>query len=99
VVPKFSEGLPGNAVERILAGEIDLVINTPFSSSGNSGPRIDGYEIRTACVAKDVPCVTTVSGAAAAVQGIEAVIRGDIDVRSLQDWHRALDEARRKAAA
>ena len=37
VVPKFSEGLPGNAVEWILAGEIDLVINTPWSSSGNAG--------------------------------------------------------------
>src|SRR3954454_20491629 len=90
VVPKFSEGLAGNAVERILAGEIDLVINTPFSSAGNSGPRIDGYEIRTACVTKEVPCVTTVQGAAAAVQGIEAVIRGDVDVRPLQEWHRLL---------
>src|SRR4051812_31145999 len=98
VVPKFSEGLHGNAVERILAGEIDLVINTPFSSSGNSGPRIDGYEIRSACVSHEVPCVTTVQGAAAAVQGIEAVIRGDLDVRPLQDWHRLLAEARQKAA-
>ena len=42
VVPKHSEGLPGDAVARILAGEVDLVINTPF---GN-GPRVDGYEIR-----------------------------------------------------
>ena len=73
VVPKYSEGLPGNAVERILAGEIDLVINTPFSTSGNTGPRVDGYEIRSACVAHEVPCVTTVQGASAAVQGIEAV--------------------------
>ena len=55
VVPKYSEGLPGNAVERILAGEIDLVINTPFSTSGNSGPRVDGYEIRSACVAPRGP--------------------------------------------
>ncbi|HSP39381.1 MAG TPA: carbamoyl-phosphate synthase large subunit [Frankiaceae bacterium] len=99
VVPKYSEGLAGNAVERILAGEIDLVINTPFGSSGNSGPRVDGYEIRSACVAKEVPCVTTVQGASAAVQGIEAVIRGDLDVRSLQHWHRELAALRAETRA
>ncbi|MDT4893775.1 MAG: carbamoyl-phosphate synthase large subunit, partial [Pseudonocardiales bacterium] len=42
VVGKFSDG-PGNIVERILAGEVDIVLNTPW---GNAGPRIDGYEIR-----------------------------------------------------
>jgi carbamoyl-phosphate synthase large subunit len=94
VVPKFSEGLAGNAVERILAGEIDLVINTPFSTSGNTSPRVDGYEIRSACVAHEVPCVTTVQGASAAVQGIEAVIRGDVGVKSLQEWNRELAQLR-----
>ena len=73
VVPKHSEGLPGDAVARILDGEVDLVINTPF---GN-GPRVDGYEIRSACVTSNTPCVTTVPGAAAAVQGIESLLRGD----------------------
>ena len=43
---------------------------------GKSGPRLDGYEIRTAAVAAGIPCVTTVQGMAAAVQGIEALIRG-----------------------
>ena len=55
-----------------------MVINTPY---GNAGPRIDGYEIRAAAVAMNIPCVTTVQGASAAVQGIEAGIRGDIGVR------------------
>lgn len=64
-----------------------MVINTPY---GNSGPRVDGYEIRTAAVSRDIPCVTTVQGAAAAVHGIEALIRGDIGVRSLQDLQAAL---------
>ena len=54
---------------------------------GNSGPRIDGYEIRSAAVAMNIPCVTTVQGASAAVQGIEEGIRGDIGVRSLQEAH------------
>lgn len=76
-------------VEKIRAGEVDMVINTPW---GNSGPRIDGYEIRTAAVAANIPCITTVQGASAAVQGIEAAIRGDIGVRSLQEMHAGLRE-------
>jgi len=86
VVGKYSDG-PGNCVERILAGDVDMVVNTPFGSPGNSGPRLDGYEIRTAAVARGVPCITTVQGAAACVQGIEALVRGDIGVLSLQEHH------------
>jgi carbamoyl-phosphate synthase large subunit len=89
VVGKYSEG-PGNCVEKILAGEVDIVVNTPFGSPGNSGPRLDGYEIRTAAVAAGIPCITTVQGMAAAVQGVEALRRGDIGVRSLQEVHSAL---------
>jgi len=89
VVRKHFEG-PGNVVELILAGQVDLVINTPW---GNSGPRIDGYEIRTAAVSRDVPCVTTVQGAAACVQGIEALIRDEVGVRPLQELHAALHRA------
>ncbi|MBW0016943.1 MAG: carbamoyl-phosphate synthase large subunit, partial [Mycobacterium sp.] len=84
----FESPQPGrpemSAVDAIRAGDVDMVINTPY---GNSGPRIDGYEIRSAAVAVNIPCVTTVQGASAAVQGIEAGIRGDIDVRSLQELH------------
>ncbi|MGW6444407.1 carbamoyl-phosphate synthase large subunit [Lentzea sp. NPDC055074] len=85
-VRKHFEG-EGNVVDMILAGEIDMIFNTPY---GNSGPRIDGYEIRTAAVAKDIPCVTTIQGAAAAVHGIEALIRGDIGVQPLQALQAAL---------
>jgi carbamoyl-phosphate synthase large subunit len=72
-------------VERIMAGQVDLIINTPFGSPGQSGPRLDGYEIRTAAVRRGIPCVTTVQGLAAAVQGIEAITRGEVGVRSLQE--------------
>ncbi|HJQ45814.1 MAG TPA: carbamoyl-phosphate synthase large subunit [Amycolatopsis sp.] len=83
-----SADIPGpNIVEVIADGGVDMVINTPY---GNSGPRIDGYEIRTAAVSRDIPCITTVQGAAAAVHGIEALIRGDIGVRSLQDLQASL---------
>jgi carbamoyl-phosphate synthase large subunit len=88
VVPKhFETDTERNAVDIILAGEVKMVINTPY---GNSGPRVDGYEIRTAAVARDIPCVTTIQGAAAAVQGIEALIRGDMQVRPLQALQAAL---------
>jgi carbamoyl-phosphate synthase large subunit len=83
------DGRPAvSAVDAIKAGDVDMVINTPY---GNSGPRIDGYEIRSAAVAMNIPCVTTVQGASAAVQGIESGIRGDIGVMSLQELHSALE--------
>jgi carbamoyl-phosphate synthase large subunit len=82
------EGLPAmTALDAINAGQVNMVINTPY---GNYGPRIDGYEIRSAAVTMNIPCITTVQGASAAVQGIEAAIRGDIDVRSLQELHASL---------
>ena len=85
--PTSSAQSERDIVEVILAGEVVMVINTPY---GNSGPRVDGYEIRTAAVSRDIPCITTIQGAAAAVHGIEALIRGDIGVRSLQDLQAAL---------
>ncbi|MEO7588190.1 MAG: carbamoyl-phosphate synthase large subunit [Arachnia sp.] len=88
-VPKLSERQEGSGersiVELITDGDIDLVFNTPGSSDGAS-PRRDGYLIRTAAVLADVPCVTTVPGLAAAVQGIEAQRRGHLAVASLQEW-------------
>lgn len=94
IVRKHSEG-PGpggepTVVQCILDGEIDLIVNTPFGSPGQSGPRLDGYEIRTAAVLRGVPCITTVSGLAAAAAGIQAIMRGDVGVRSLQEHARAL---------
>ncbi|MQY02419.1 carbamoyl-phosphate synthase large subunit [Actinomadura macrotermitis] len=89
IVRKHSAG-PGpdgepTIVQRVLDGEVDLIVNTPFGSPGQSGPRLDGYEIRTASVLRGVPCVTTVQGLAAAVQGIEAIAAGLVGVRSLQE--------------
>ncbi len=75
------DGTP-DTVQRILDGEIDLIVNTPFGV----GARLDGYEIRTAAVRRGVPSITTVQGLAAAVQGIEALILGDLGVRSLQEY-------------
>jgi carbamoyl-phosphate synthase large subunit len=86
VVGKHSTSPADSVVPMVLAGEIDLIFNTPFGV----GARLDGYEIRTAAVGRGVPCITTIQGAAACVQGIEALVRGDIGVRSLQEHHAAL---------
>ena len=76
-------------VDAIMAGDIDLIINTPFGV----GPRLDGYEIRTAAVLKGVPCITTIQGLSATVLGIESLLSGvpgtaasGIGVRSLQEY-------------
>jgi carbamoyl-phosphate synthase large subunit len=81
-VAKLAEGKP-NAADLILDGKVDLVINTPFGR----GPRGDGYFIRTAAARAGVPCITTLQGAFAAVQGIEALARNGEEPRSLQEYH------------
>ena len=103
VVRKHSDG-PGpdgepTIVQLIHDGAVDLIVNTPFGGPGQSGPRLDGYEIRTAAVARGVPSVTTVQGLAAAVQGIESLVNGSIEVRSLQEHSRALLAATRQGTA
>ena len=68
-------------VDYIRDGDVDLVINTP---AGSDHARSDGYEIRSATVNYGVPCVTTVQGIVAAVQGIEALLRAEPGVYAIQ---------------
>jgi carbamoyl-phosphate synthase large subunit len=95
VVRKLSDGRGPSGeptiVDKILAGEVDLIVNTPF---GNSGQRLDGYEIRTAAVTRGIPCLTTVQALGAAVQGIEALRGGEIGVAPLQQHHALILAAR-----
>jgi carbamoyl-phosphate synthase large subunit len=77
-------------VDRIDDGEVDLVLNTPMGS----GTRADGYEIRTASVNHGVPCITTLSGILAAIQGIEALRANGVGVRSLQEYLADLERHR-----
>jgi carbamoyl-phosphate synthase large subunit len=81
-INKIAEGSP-HVVDLIRERRCDLVINTPTGS----GARADGYEIRTAAVRHNVPCVTTMTGATAAVRAIAAKLEGDSEVRSLQEIH------------
>ncbi|MEV8425111.1 carbamoyl-phosphate synthase large subunit [Streptomyces niveus] len=94
IVRKQFEGAGPNGektiVQLIHDGEVDLIVNTPYGTGG----RLDGYEIRTAAVARGVPCLTTVQALAAAVQGIDALNHGDVGVRSLQEHAQHLIAAR-----
>jgi len=79
---KVSEGSP-NVVDRIDAGDVDMVINTPTGS----GARADGYEIRRAAIGRGIPCITTMTGASAAQRAIRAAREAPPEVRSLQELH------------
>jgi carbamoyl-phosphate synthase large subunit len=89
VVHKVSEreGDERSIVDLILGGEIAMVVNTPSGPSA----RADGYEIRAATTSMDRPIVTTVQELAAAVQGIEAQLHGELRVKPLQEHARDLD--------
>jgi carbamoyl-phosphate synthase large subunit len=85
---KIGEGSP-HVRDYILRGDVDLVINTP----AGSGARADGWEIRRAAVEQGIPCITTMTGAYAAVRAIGAARSGRPVVRSLQELHRARADA------
>ncbi len=83
-INKLGEGSP-HVVDCIERGEVDLVINTPTGA----GARTDGYEIRSAAIARGIPCITTMSGGVAAARAIIAARRGEPPVVSLQELHRS----------
>jgi carbamoyl-phosphate synthase large subunit len=83
LVYKVNEGSP-NAVERMEAGEIQLVINTPLGSESH----YDEAAIRAAALRLRIPCLTTLSAAAAAVEGIRARREEATGVAPLQEYHR-----------
>jgi len=82
-IHKLAEGRP-NVLDLIMNGEIKLIINTV---SGHKA-RADEARIRATAVAHNVPCITTISGAEAAINGIESIrARGGVDARALQEYH------------
>jgi len=78
-IAKVGEGTP-NIAERILAGSVKMVINTPLGKMS----RYDEVAIRRSATQADIPCITTLSGARAAVDGIRAIRDGLEEVVSLQ---------------
>jgi carbamoyl-phosphate synthase large subunit len=85
---KVGEGRP-DIVDRIKNGEIHLVINTP---SGKK-PKADEVAIRSQSVAHNIPCITTLSGASAAVNGIESLLKRGISAKSIQEYHQGIQPA------
>ena len=80
-VKKISEGRP-NMLDLSSNGEIDLVINTPTGK----GHHTDEAKIRSAMVARNIPCLTTINAAEAAVHGIESMREG-YEVKAVQDYY------------
>jgi carbamoyl-phosphate synthase large subunit len=86
---KVHEGRP-DIVDWIKDGKIQLVINTPLGRRSY----FDELAIRRAAVQYSVPCITTLSGAVAAVAGIRALQNEVPSIRSLQQMHQAIHDNR-----
>ncbi len=82
VVAKVGEG-DRDTVQRIEAGEVDMVVNTPRGRRA----RGDGRLIRHASMRRGIPCVTTIQGALAIARSLRTGRMAVLNVRSLQDWH------------
>ncbi len=82
LIPKIGEGRRPNMLDMILARTVHLLINTPTSK----GRRTDEGRIRAAATIHNMPMVTTITGARAAVSAIRSLRQGDWDVRALQDY-------------
>jgi carbamoyl-phosphate synthase large subunit len=84
VVYKVNEGRP-NVADQIVNRNIDLVINTPLGRDSF----FDDRAVRRAATMAQVPCITTLTGASAAVSAIRALRSQALTVRSLQDYYAA----------
>ena len=89
---KVNEGRP-HIVDRIKSGEVDLVINTPLGRESF----FDEKAIRSAAMHYRIPCITTFSGALAAVNGIRDLQRESLTVCSLQEYHSQTGSTLRKS--
>jgi carbamoyl-phosphate synthase large subunit len=86
LIYKVGEGEP-NSLSLIERDELAFIINTPWGAAS----RRHEYEIGRMAIAYDVPYITTLSGATAAVRGIVAVRAGALGVRTLQEYHAEME--------
>ena len=82
VVYKVNEGRP-NVADHVLNRQIDLIVNTPLGRESFFDDRV----VRRVAMLHSVPCITTLTGASAAVEAIRALRAQALDVRALQDYH------------
>ena len=92
VLSKIAEGSP-NVLDLMKDGKIQLVINTP---SGRI-PRQDEVKIRSHVITYNIPYTTTISGAQASINGIEALLKKGLGVSPLQEYHKKLKVKSKKA--
>ena len=90
LIRKISEGARPNILDRISNGEINLIINTPTRTGGQT----DEGQIRAMAVESHIPMITTMTGARAAVDAIEALRGGTWSVSALQDYFSVVDSSR-----
>ena len=83
-VNKVKEGRP-HIVDHIKNGQIALVVNTVRTASAHA----DSLSIRREALNKGLAYYTTIRGARAAVMGIEAILKKELTIRSLQEYHHA----------
>ncbi|MFT8592187.1 MAG: carbamoyl-phosphate synthase large subunit [Bifidobacterium sp.] len=81
-----------NVVDLIEDGTINMILNTPNSK----GSRSDGYSIRAAAIAADLPHFTTITEFSAALMAIEAVRRNDYQIESIQERAEQIHELERQ---
>jgi carbamoyl-phosphate synthase large subunit len=79
---KVNEGQP-NVVDKVKSGQVQLIINSPLGRES----QYDEKSIRRAAIRYNVPCITTLSAARAAVEGMRASQEREIHVCCLQDLH------------
>jgi carbamoyl-phosphate synthase large subunit len=89
LIHKVAEGWRPNIVDLMKQGEIRLVINTPEDGRA----RRDSYLIRRTAVMQSIPYYTTIEGAQAALEAIEALRAGATEVKPLQAYYRAAEES------
>ncbi|HET9467868.1 MAG TPA: carbamoyl-phosphate synthase large subunit [Vicinamibacterales bacterium] len=82
VVFKVNEGRP-NIVDHILNNQVQLIVNTPLGRESF----FDDRAMRRVAMLHNVPCITTLTGASAAVEAIRAVRTHALEVRAIQDYH------------
>jgi len=82
VMYKVNEGRP-NVADEIVNKKIDLIVNTPLGRESF----FDDRAVRRAAMMHEVPCITTLTGAAAAVSAIRASRQQGVAVRALQDYY------------
>jgi carbamoyl-phosphate synthase large subunit len=87
VIHKVVEGCRPNIVDLMKQGEIVLMINTPEDGRA----RKDSYLIRRTAVLQSIPYYTTMDGAQAALEAIEAQRTGVLEARPLQSYYEGLN--------